>query len=96
MEIIREIPQGARTGNIGDVMFCEHCAFSNFAESGIAGQCLANPPQVVLVPQQQRDISTGQMVFVPAVQSCFPPVERRSHCFTFEPRVAFIGESLDR
>jgi len=99
MGITCETPSGTRSGHLEDAMedamredVCEHCAFSFFDVSGPAGQCRANPPQVVLVPQQQRDIATGQMVFVPAVQSVFPPVERRSHCYTFEPREDIIGE----
>lgn len=80
--------KGSDTGSSNDAMredVCEHCAFSNFPVSGSHGDCRANPPTVVIVPQQQRDLATGNMVVIPAAQSVFPPVERRTFCYAFEP-----------
>lgn len=71
---------------------CEHCAFSHFPATGTQGDCRANPPTPIIVPQQQRDLATGQMTVVPMIQTVFPPVERRTFCYTFEPRTDTIGD----
>lgn len=76
----------ARTGNLNDEMredVCEHCAFSHFKPASPQGDCRANPPTPLIVPQQNP--ITGQMGI--AIQSLFPPVERRTFCYTYEPRV---------
>lgn len=65
---------------------CEHCAFSNFGLTAPVGDCRANPPMAVIVPQQVRDLATGRDVLQPSVQSVFPPVERRTFCYAFESR----------
>jgi hypothetical protein len=65
---------------------CEHCDFAKFADSGAVGECRAFPPQtgVILVPKQNQ--ITGQVEPVIQPWTAWPNVERRSFCYTFEPK----------
>jgi hypothetical protein len=85
----------ARTGNLADEMredVCEHCAFSHFPAHGSHGDCRANPPTPVVIVQMQRDLVSGQTVPTQAIQTVFPPIERRTFCYTFEPRTDTIED----
>jgi hypothetical protein len=68
---------------------CEHCDFAKFADNAAVGECRAFPPQtgVVLVPRQN---ALGQVEPVVQPWTAWPNVERRSFCYTFEPKDAEV------
>lgn len=63
---------------------CTNCFYAVFdTPEAEAGQCHANPPHVVTIPNQDR--ITGQVTV--GVQSLFPPVGRAAWCGMFEPAI---------
>jgi|WetSurMetagenome_2_1015567.scaffolds.fasta_scaffold1492850_1 hypothetical protein len=62
---------------------CGNCFHWKALDKKGTGQCLCNPPQVVVLPQQDR--ITGQMSL--NVQSIFPPVTVDMRCGLFEPLI---------
>jgi hypothetical protein len=56
------------------------------------GMCMANPPQIVVVPQQ--DVLRGGMSL--SLQSHFPTVSCRTHCGIFEFLIDDIDEEHEQ
>lgn len=82
-----ELNTQSRTIDLEDINedVCEHCAFSRFKDTGPLGECRANPPTagVVMMPRQN---ALGQLEPVLNPWTVFPTVERRTFCYTFEPK----------